>query len=57
MDELPFSNSETQTEKVPELELFKWIKGKGGSKKNRARRVATYALALALLSMKRMMGE
>ena len=42
---------------MPELELFKWIKGKGGKVKEKARRVAVYAVALAMISMKRMMGE
>ena len=56
LEELPFKNCEVQTDAVPELALFKWMRGPD-SLKQRAQRTGAYALALALLSCQRVMRE
>ena len=52
--ELPFCNTGVQTEAVPELALFKWMK-EGHNEKEKARRTGLYALALAMLSFRKVM--
>ncbi len=55
MEELPFKNTEMQTEAVPELTLFKWMR-EGENEKEKAKRLGVYGLALALISFKRVMS-
>lgn len=54
LKDLPFHNTGVQTETVPELALFKWLR-EGEGTKEKARRTGLYALALALLSFRKVM--
>lgn len=58
-DQLPYKTEGCQTEKMAEVELFKWLKGDGKKEheSERWRRSACYGMALAVLSVRRLKAD